>query len=229
MTYLSEIENAFSRGRGKFSRLNPLDWNLAQSWEDAGVPLRIVLRAMGDVFTKFNAQNRSGNINSLSYFKQEVEKQYTEWLKSQVGKNLEETMPSYSTTEALSPNDETYHLLDTIAHRLSPKWFERYDTVLPDPLLTVIAQIRGEVLALLTDLTPKQLSTDTVENRLKQLQTQLNAALFVAVSDEEREQMRKSIREEYGKIRLLDDSMEKLLTRELYRKFHLPELTLFVL
>lgn len=67
--FLEEIENEYSRLRGMPSRLSPMDWNLAQVWEDSGLPLRVVLRAMGEVAEKFRAQKRTDKINSLSYFK----------------------------------------------------------------------------------------------------------------------------------------------------------------
>jgi hypothetical protein len=85
--YLQEIENAYSRGRGKLSRLNPLDWNLAATWENSGIPLRIVLSAMEIVFDNYRQKKRPGLINSLSYFTQEVEKQFTEWQAGQIGKS----------------------------------------------------------------------------------------------------------------------------------------------
>ena len=90
--YLQEIENEYTRIRGKFSLLSPKDWALAQSWEEKGIPLRIVLKAMSECFRQFHAQKRTGLINSLSYFTQEVEKQFADWSKTRVGKQEKNTM-----------------------------------------------------------------------------------------------------------------------------------------
>lgn len=84
--HLSQIENKYGQIRGKMSLLTPKDWSLAQSWIDKDIPINIILRAMGEVGKKFNAENRPGKINSLSYFTQEVEKQFANWSKNQVGK-----------------------------------------------------------------------------------------------------------------------------------------------
>lgn len=85
--YFEEIENAYVRIRGTHILLNPLDWALAQSWENKGIPLHIVLSAMADVQKRFNAQKRPDKINSLSYFTQAVEKSFIEYSKSQIGKS----------------------------------------------------------------------------------------------------------------------------------------------
>ena len=90
MNYLENIESEYSRIRGKWSPLSPMDWQLAQSWEDSSIPLHIVLTSMSDVFRQFEANKKGGKINSLSYFTQEVEKQFSAWKESQVGKSDEE-------------------------------------------------------------------------------------------------------------------------------------------
>ena len=85
--YIAEIETKFSKIRGRGLMLSPKDFTLVKKWEEKQIPLRIVKRAMDDVHKKFKEQNRKDNINSLSYFKQAVEKEFAEWKQSQVGKN----------------------------------------------------------------------------------------------------------------------------------------------
>lgn len=86
--YFSDIEETFIRRRGKNLLLSPLDWALIETWQERGIPLRIVLRAIEMVFDSHDQNpNKRRAIKSLTYCKEEIEAQYAEWLASQVGKN----------------------------------------------------------------------------------------------------------------------------------------------
>lgn len=98
-SYLEEIENEYSRGRGKLSRLSPLDWALAQKWQNEGIPLFVVIRSMQNVIAAFQSSKRPGTINTLSYFTQEVEKQFAEWNSTQIGKNSDAVESIFSEEE----------------------------------------------------------------------------------------------------------------------------------
>ena len=84
--YFTEIEDAFIRRRGKHLLLSPLDWALIDGWQQRGVPLHIVLRAIETVFDGFDKQpNQNRTIKGLFYCREEVEAQYVEWTASQIG------------------------------------------------------------------------------------------------------------------------------------------------
>jgi hypothetical protein len=84
--YFTEIEDAFIRRRGKHLLLSPLDWALMEGWQDRGIPLHIVLRAIESVFDAFDKQpNQNRTIKSLFYCREEVEAQFAEWTAAQVG------------------------------------------------------------------------------------------------------------------------------------------------
>ena len=84
--YFTEIEDAFIRRRGKHLLLSPLDWALIEGWQERGVPLHVVLRAIEDVFDGFEKQpNQSRTIKSLFYCREEIEAQFAEWTAAQVG------------------------------------------------------------------------------------------------------------------------------------------------
>lgn len=85
--YLEDIENEYSKIRGRFSPIAPIDWHLAESWEKKGIPLSVVLRAMSETGENFKAGNRKGTINTLRYFEQEVEKQFADYCAVTVGKS----------------------------------------------------------------------------------------------------------------------------------------------
>jgi hypothetical protein len=85
--YFTEIEETFVRRRGKNLLLSPLDWAMIEGWQDRGIPLHVVIRAIESVFDAFDkkpAQPRA--IKSLFYCREEVEAQFVEWSASQTGK-----------------------------------------------------------------------------------------------------------------------------------------------
>ena len=85
--YYTEIEDTFIRRRAKNLFLSPLDWALMEMWQDRGIPLHIVIRSVESVFDVFDKQPPgTRTIKSLFYCREEVEVQYSEWLKSQAGK-----------------------------------------------------------------------------------------------------------------------------------------------
>lgn len=84
--YFTEIEETFVRRRGKNLLLSPIDWALIEDWQDRGIPLHIVTRAIDTVFDVFDSQpERPRTIKSLFYCREEIEAQYQEWLKMQIG------------------------------------------------------------------------------------------------------------------------------------------------
>lgn len=66
--------------------LSPLDWALIETWQERGIPLHIVLRAIENVFDGFDKKPTTRTIKGLMYCREEVEAQYEEWLRSQAGK-----------------------------------------------------------------------------------------------------------------------------------------------
>ncbi|MGI8545295.1 MAG: hypothetical protein ACR2MD_17685 [Aridibacter sp.] len=85
--YFTDIEETFIRRRGKHLLLSPLDWALIESWQEREIPLRIILRGIENIFDNVDKNpNRTQSIKSLMYCKEEIESQYEEWLKTQVGK-----------------------------------------------------------------------------------------------------------------------------------------------
>ena len=109
--YFTEIEDTFIRRRAKNLFLSPLDWALIEQWQDRGIPLHIVIRSVESVFDVFDKQPvGTRTIKSLFYCREEVEVQYTEWLKSQAGKSNET-----DTEPAFSPDAVVAHINDAIA------------------------------------------------------------------------------------------------------------------
>jgi hypothetical protein len=85
--YFTEIEDTFVSRRGKHLLVSPLDWSLMESWQQRGIPLRIVLRGITKSFDTYDQQPRKAGrlVNNLLYCQQAVEEAYHQYLESQVG------------------------------------------------------------------------------------------------------------------------------------------------
>jgi hypothetical protein len=71
--YYRAVEEAFVRRRGAAMLLSPRDWSLIGEWKEAGIPLRVVLQGIDNIFDAFERRAPAGRrINSLSYCRQEV-------------------------------------------------------------------------------------------------------------------------------------------------------------
>jgi hypothetical protein len=109
--YFTEIEDTFVRRRGKHLFLSPLDWAMMEGWQERGIPLHIVLRAIEsvfDVYDRLPAGTRT--IKSLFYCREEIEAQYNEWLTAQVGRS--DTDDERETP--FSPNAVADHIADAV-------------------------------------------------------------------------------------------------------------------
>lgn len=103
--YFTEIEEAFIRHRGKHLLLSPLDWTLMECWKEKGIPLHVVLCSIETVFNRHRRLSKGHSVNSLSYCQNEVEFQFTQWLKNQVGSenNATEGSRDHNETESHLP------------------------------------------------------------------------------------------------------------------------------
>lgn len=99
--YFTEIEETFIRRRAKNLFLSPLDWAMMETWQEQGVPLHVVIRAVEQVFDNFDKNPGPRTIKGLMFCREEIEAQYEEWLKAQAGKPSEEetTSATFSISE----------------------------------------------------------------------------------------------------------------------------------
>ncbi len=71
--YYRAVEEEFLRRRGAPMILSPRDWALIGEWRDAGIPLRVVLQGIANVYESFERRAPAGRrINSLAYCRQEI-------------------------------------------------------------------------------------------------------------------------------------------------------------
>jgi hypothetical protein len=79
--YLRAIEQRFIALRGRGFMLSPRDLDIVERWRGAGVPVRIVLRALEDGVKSFVDRNTPGMPlpSSLAYFENQVDKAALLW------------------------------------------------------------------------------------------------------------------------------------------------------
>lgn len=213
--YLAEIESEFSRIRGKWSPLSPMDWQLADSWEQKGIPLHVVLNAMSEVFRKFESSKKGGKINGLSYFTQEVERKFAEWSAAQVGKSEDS-----EEVENVSFGDHIIGRLETIKWQIienissTPEWMHPElinIQVTCDALIDVIDSAKSEA-------------------ELQRLKSSMDQTILANLTDEEYDELRSAF---LKKHKLSHHSKfavtEQIVCREFREKYNLPDLTLYEL
>ncbi len=71
--YFQAIEEIFVRLRGAPLLLSPADWQVARRWNQEGIPLELVRRALEEVFEKRKERAAKGRISSLRYCAPAVE------------------------------------------------------------------------------------------------------------------------------------------------------------
>lgn len=90
--------------------LSPLDWALMEVWQERGIPLHIVIRSIESVFDVYEKQPPgTRTIKTLFYCREEIEVQYSEWLKSQAGK---------ASTEPDTPTESLFSI-EAVARHVS--------------------------------------------------------------------------------------------------------------
>lgn len=76
--YFSKIEETFQKCRRNSIPLSPLDWILVESWFARGIPLHIIVDSIKEAFSNLDIKRRR-KINSLRYFKDQIERKFKSW------------------------------------------------------------------------------------------------------------------------------------------------------
>ena len=125
--YFTEIEETFIRRRAKNLFLSPLDWALMETWQEQGIPLHVVIRAVEQVFDNFDKNPGPRTIKGLMFCREEVEAQYEEWLKAQAGKSVEDDAAATATFSVSEIRDHLHGLVAALTMNNSPAISEDID------------------------------------------------------------------------------------------------------
>lgn len=219
--YFTEIEDTFVRRRGKHLFLSPLDWALIDGWKERGIPLHIVIRSIESVFDVYDRQPAgTRSIKTLFYCREEIESQYNEWLKSQVGKSNDDLADR---TAVFSTDDIAAHIAGSI---------EKLEAVTYPELTEDISRAIARLGALHDDLTG---DVETVDKTLGDIEKLLDRSLL---ANWDKTQLMTLEKEIASQIRAYKAEMEKdaykktfemMLLKRLREEAGIPRLSLFYL
>lgn len=219
--YFTEIEDTFVRRRGRHLLLSPIDWAMIEGWQERGIPLHIVIRAIETVFDNFERNPGPRTIKSLMFCREEVEAQFAEWLASQVGKH--EASDETAAEGAFSRKDVEAHIDAAIeALRSAPN-----ESLMED--LERAANRLSELRTALTD------DAETVDRSLIDIEGFLDKALL---SNSDKKHLKQLEREVTSQLKAYKAGMDAdayeqtyrlMLLKRLREEFGIPRLGLFYL
>ena len=154
--YFTEIEETFVRRRGKHLLLSPIDWAMMEGWQDRGVPLHVVIRAIESVFDGYDKNPGPRSIKGLLYCREEVEAQFKEWTEMQAGKTKEESPTEFP------PEQIVEHIEEVIARLMKSE-----NPELSEDLGRAIERLRQLAADHSNDLQTADHSLSDIENFLE--------------------------------------------------------------
>lgn len=215
--YLEEVEAAYSKCRGKWSMLSPLDWQLAAEWEKAGIPLFIVHRAIEDCCKKFKAKKDPGKINTLRYFDQAVRQHFAGWSRARVGASTAtEPAEVHEQNEADAAIERCELIIAKFGEakpKTSPEIREALTLVI-DAVFQIILYVEGNG------------NTDSADRDLNAIALWFDSELLRLSPD--RDSVRADLEKRFPQY-AGTDAYDRLLIKELYDRLNLPRLALYEL
>ncbi len=238
--YFTEIEETFIRRRGKHLLLSPLDWALIESWQERGIPLRIVLRGIENVFDSVDKKtNRVQTIKSLTYCREEIETQYAEWLEANVGKStktkqVEPEKPSPKKEKAIKPLQKSTLFSDeTIADHLEnvSALIEKAKANTDGTLKKVLEKISAKI----SEQKNKKQDAEKLEETLNRLENLIDQTLLEIADKKSLKRMKAEVEKELAKYKskmeadVYRRTFELMLLKKLREKAEIPRISLFYL
>jgi hypothetical protein len=229
--YFTEIEEHFQKRRESLKLLSPLDWALIESFQEAGVPLEVVLRGIDLAFEKHGRRkSKAQKVNSLSYCTQAILREFERLQESSVGKGYPgaiQTNREQNDRESLAEMiDRSLGKLNHARDRvksdglsLPPDLFEQVSSSL--------ASMKQEVLG------SGILDYQHLELRLCLLEEKILGALVAALSEERLLALRTEVKQDLDRHRVglkaeqLAMLEKKMINRKLLETFGVPRLSLF--
>ena len=241
--YFTEIEDAFSRRRGKHLLISSIDWTLIETWKEMGIPLHIALRGIEKAFDSWESKPRKRSVKSLMYCQEEVEAQFAEWREARVGAadsegagdagadSNDDRLPFSRTAIAQHLERGRSGLLAALtAHIAYLTGRDRTDDDFSDALTRAIALLTAIEDDFAVSARPE---AQKLEQSLTGLERMLSDAVGQVVEPEELDRLKAEIKEQLRPHRkqmekaAYDQTFENLLAKRLREKFGVPRLSLF--
>ncbi len=244
--YFTEIEDAFTRRRGKHLLISALDWTLIETWKELGVPLHIALRGIEKAFDSWESKPRKRSVKSLMYCQEEVEAQFAEWREARVG--AAETDTAVDQNGAAANADRLPFSKVAILEHL-----QRGRESLASARASHTAELArqqisdddfsdalGRAQSMLVDLERELSETarpeaQKLEQSLSGLERMLSDSLTSAIAVEQLDRFKEEVKEQLRPYRkqmekaAYEQTFDNLLAKRLREQFGVPRLSLFYL
>jgi hypothetical protein len=231
--YFTEIEEHFQKRRGKAALFSPLDWSLMESFQQAGIPVEVVLRGVDRAFDKFEQRrNRLRQINSLAYCTQAIVAEHERQNESTVGKTKE---PGMSEADNAKDRENLSRLIGEAIERLKSAIVQLQRKPLDSPV-EVLEHVRSSLLDIQREVSGQErLDYENLELRLGTMEEKIFASFIATLSDEALLALRSQVSHEISrhkrglKAEHLAMLERKMLIRRIFDQFRVPRLSLFYL
>jgi hypothetical protein len=199
-----------------------MDWALIESWQKREIPLRIVLRAVNDVFDSIARRGESRvSVRSLKYCEDAVERLFSDWSSAHVGGKDDLQDSEAGGDSNLETEDElTVHIeaCEKKLRALSPGL----------PVAGTVLTALEELGRLKTAVTP-----DSCERTLDELETTMNRALIekkdMLLSDDARKKIESEM-SGLGQVNeAAQDVADRLYCKIVREELGIPSLSLYQL
>lgn len=215
-SYFTEIEEHFQRARGTgLFLMSPLDWALAESWKNAGVPLEAALRGIDAAFEKWRSRRqRSQRINSLAYCAQAVMQEAEAMARNRPGTGAGQGEAT------IAPEAVRRHLEKGAAALEGSAGFE---------------EIAASLRSILAEFDRHAADLRELELRLTALEDRMASIARARLSEDRILAMRRELERDLGpyRSRMSAEQLARLeksfLDRKVYETAGLPRLSLFYL
>ena len=215
--YFTEIEEHFRKTRGtSLFLLSTLDWALAGTWKDAGVPLEAVLRGIDVAFEKWRGRkSKTQMVNSLAFCTQAVMTE-AQVMAGATPARVKETAPPFPLEDLRRYFAQN---IEALQRQQNPAFHD----------------IAAALDRLATDLDKHFHNLEELERHLTALEEKMVAVARVSQTDEQLLSFRRDLdiqlRPYRGKMSVEQLSMleKQYLERKLLEDGNLPRLSLFYL
>ena len=200
--YYQEIARRFLRHQTSMFFLPPRDLALISDWEKLGIPLEPILEGIDRTFARRLKRKKRRNIYSLSQCEREVLKAYASYQERLIGQTSPQIEPDKKINKARAE-------------------IEAFLNGLPAELekLRELYKIALDILN----------TSEPDENKLEELDEEIDRLIFQLILEEEKKTGLKEIRREFpGKPEAaLTEILQTRLVKEKRQLYHLPYVSLF--
>lgn len=227
--YFTEIEEHYQQRRGTSLLISTLDWALIETWRNAGVPLKAVLRGIDEAFDKYDRKpTKTKKVNSLAYCLQAVMAAAEDMKEAAVGA----ATPEKSTTEPGFEAARISTFLRENAERLVKAKLPERPGLSAGTVARETATSLSE-MARTVESSEKLPRLEDLERHLTVLEEKLFVVLMAAAPDAELVEVRTQADRDLGPYRKnmtaaqVEQLHQQYVRKRLFERSGVPRLSLF--